>query len=82
MSFKIEGRMKTPEYVGTVTRIYRKYIDLAQSDKEYKVDESDRKLLMQVFNRGGFSTGYCVRAAIKYKWLHGTITKTLTHLRW
>lgn len=58
MSFKIEGRMKTPEYVGTVTRIYRKYIDLAQSDKEYKVDESDRKLLMQVFNRGGFSTGY------------------------
>ena len=27
-SFKIEGRMKTPEYVATVTRIYRKYIDL------------------------------------------------------
>ena len=28
-SLKIEGRMKTPEYVATVTRIYRKYIDLA-----------------------------------------------------
>lgn len=27
-SFKIEGRMKTPYYVGCVTRIYRKYIDL------------------------------------------------------
>ncbi len=27
-SFKIEGRMKTPYYVGVVTRIYRKYIDL------------------------------------------------------
>lgn len=27
-SLKIEGRMKTPTYVGTVTRIYRKYIDL------------------------------------------------------
>lgn len=25
--FKIEGRLKSPEYVGTVTRIYRKYID-------------------------------------------------------
>lgn len=25
--FKIEGRMKTPTYVATVTRIYRKYID-------------------------------------------------------
>lgn len=28
---KIEGRMKNPEYVATVTRIYRKYIDLAKA---------------------------------------------------
>lgn len=27
-SFKIEGRMKTPFYVGVVTRVYRKYINL------------------------------------------------------
>ena len=27
-SLKIEGRMKSPEYVATVTRIYRKYINL------------------------------------------------------
>ena len=27
-SFKIEGRMKTPTYVGVVTKHYRKYIDL------------------------------------------------------
>ncbi len=58
MSFKIEGRMKTPEYVGVVTSIYRKYIDLALSENQYIVDEEDRKKLMQVFNRGGFSTGY------------------------
>lgn len=57
-SFKIEGRMKSPEYVGIVTSIYRKYIDLAENNKEYKVDEEDREKLMQVFNRGGFSTGY------------------------
>lgn len=57
-SFKIEGRMKSKEYVGIVTSIYRKYIDLAQSNKEYKVDELDREILMQIFNRGGFSTGY------------------------
>lgn len=56
--FKIEGRLKNPEYVSTVTRIYRKYIDLAQSDKPYIVEEKDRKNLLQVFNRGGFSTGY------------------------
>ena len=53
--FKIEGRMKSPEYVATVTRIYRKYIDLAYSGKEYSVDYNDILELMQVFNRGGFS---------------------------
>ena len=56
--FKIEGRLKNPEYVATVTRIYRKYIDLALSNKPYIIDEKDRKDLLQVFNRGGFSTGY------------------------
>lgn len=56
--FKIEGRMKTPEYVAVVTKIYRKYIDLALSDKPYIVDYADKKLLMQVFNRGGFSSGH------------------------
>lgn len=55
MCFKIEGRMKSPEYVATVTRIYRKYIDLALSDNPYVIDEKDKKELMQVFNRGGFS---------------------------
>ena len=43
-SFKIEGRMKSKEYVGIVTSIYRKYIDLAESDKEYKVDNIDQLL--------------------------------------
>ena len=57
-SLKVEGRMKSPEYVATVTRIYRKYINLAKSNKPYKIDEQDRKDLMQVFNRGNFSSGH------------------------
>ena len=57
-SFKIEGRMKSPEYVATVTRIYRKYIDLALSDNEYVIDENDKKELLQVFNRGMSSSGH------------------------
>lgn len=57
-SFKIEGRMKSPEYVGLVTSVYRKYIDLAYNNREYKVENQDRENLMQIFNRGGFSTGY------------------------
>ena len=56
--FKIEGRLKSPEYVATVTRIYRKYIDLYESGKEYKVDEKDVTELKQIFNRGGFSSGH------------------------
>ncbi len=57
-SFKIEGRMKSPEYVATVTRIYRKYIDLAMSNTEYCIDENDKKELLQVFNRGMSSSGH------------------------
>ncbi len=55
---KIEGRMKSPEYVATVTSIYRKYIDLALSQKPYVVHKSDLKTLMQVFNRGMSSCGH------------------------
>ncbi len=57
-SFKIEGRLKSPEYVATVTRIYRKYIDLYFSSNPYEINEKDRKDLLQVFNRGNFSTGH------------------------
>ena len=55
---KIEGRMKSPEYVATVTRIYRKYIDLALSNKEFVIDSKDQKDLLQVFNRGMSSSGH------------------------
>lgn len=56
--FKIEGRLKSPEYVATVTRIYRKYIDMVINNKEYILDENDKKELIQVFNRGLFSSGH------------------------
>lgn len=55
---KIEGRMKSPEYVATVTRIYRKYIDLAYSKNDFVVEPEDRKTLLQVFNRGMSSSGH------------------------
>jgi len=56
--FKIEGRLKSPEYVATVTRIYRKYIDMVLNGETYIIDENDKRDLMQVFNRGEFSTGH------------------------
>ncbi len=59
-SFKIEGRMKRPEYAAGVTMIYRKYMDLyaAKGRKGYKVDPEDMRILMDLYNRGGFSEGY------------------------
>lgn len=56
--FKIEGRMKSPEYVAIVTRIYRKYIDSYLNTGKCEIDENDRNALLQVFNRGGFSSGH------------------------
>lgn len=56
--FKIEGRLKSPEYVATVTRIYRKYIDMFLNNEEYIIDENDRLELKQIFNRGEFSNGH------------------------
>ena len=63
-SLKIEGRMKTPEYVATITRIYRKYIDLIEANpSEFIIDEKDKKDLLQVFNRGLSSTGHLGKEA-------------------
>jgi len=55
---KIEGRMKSPEYVATVTNIYRKYIDLAYSKNDFNINIEDKKTLLQAFNRGNFSSGH------------------------
>lgn len=57
-SLKIEGRMKTPEYVAAVTKIYRKYIDLFFENEDTVISEEDKKTLIQVFNRGNFSLGH------------------------
>ncbi|MCX7771607.1 MAG: U32 family peptidase, partial [Clostridia bacterium] len=58
-SLKLEGRMKSPEYVAIVTGIYRKYLDLALSGEEdFAVEPQDRTRLLQAFNRGGFTQSY------------------------
>jgi len=49
--FKIEGRMKSPAYVGVVTKIYRSLMDQYDKGLELKVDEEDYLLLKSIFNR-------------------------------
>lgn len=67
-SFKIEGRMKRPEYTAVTTYTYKKYLEkylelgrdkyeryLYDESKEYRQDKLN---LLDIYNRGGFSDGY------------------------
>jgi len=57
-SLKIEGRMKSAEYAGIVTKIYRKYIDLYYDNpSDYSINESDIYKLSQIYSREP-GTGY------------------------
>ncbi len=64
---KIEGRMKSPEYVAIVTGIYRKYMDLyAENQSRPAIEECDMKNLKQIYYRGCVETGYLVSAPGRY----------------
>lgn len=62
-SFKIEGRMKRPEYAAGVTAIYRKYIDLygKEGAEGYQVDPADMDKLRRLYIRSEIQTGYYER---------------------
>ena len=51
-SFKIEGRLKTPEYVAGVTQVYRAAIDRALAGKPEPASDADRYALEMTFSRG------------------------------
>jgi len=59
-SFKIEGRMKRPEYVAGVTAIYRKYIDLCYKNnlQSIKVEKQDWEALKSLYIRTDIQDGY------------------------
>ena len=70
-SFKIEGRLKSPEYVTAVTRVYRKALDEAMKlPTSEPVTPEDRYALEMTFSRG-----------LTNGWLGGTNHPYLTHGR-
>lgn len=71
-SFKIEGRLKTPEYVAATTRAYRRALDAAMREQGIppRLRAKDLYAMQMSFSRG-FSTG----------WLDGTDHPLLTHGR-
>lgn len=56
-SFKIEGRMKKPEYVALIVNKYRKAIDNHLNQREDGIDNKDREDMRKIFNRG-FTEGF------------------------
>lgn len=60
-SFKIEGRMKRPEYVAAATRVYREAIDNYLSSGNIGDTARGKDILLRVFNRG-FTKGYILSA--------------------
>jgi len=78
-SFKIEGRLKSPEYVAAVCQVYRKALDHAlageigeagETGNEWKSTAADRYPLEMTFSRGLFSG-----------WMHGVNHQELVSAR-
>jgi putative protease len=69
-SFKIEGRLKSPEYVAGVCQVYRRAIDDAIAQREHRTTEAERYQLEMTFSRGLFSG-----------WMHGVNHQRLVPAR-
>ncbi len=75
-SFKIEGRLKTPEYVAAVTQVYRKAVDAALAEMAGEggvegITPRDRYALEMTFSRGLYSG-----------WMHGVNHQELVGARY
>ena len=69
--FKIEGRLKTPEYVAATCQVYRKAIDAVLGETQSAATNgSDQYKLEMAFSRGLYSG-----------WLHGVNHQELVHGR-
>lgn len=71
-SFKIEGRLKAPEYVAAVCQVYRRAIDsaLARNASTHRLDPDERYKLEMVFSRG-----------LYHGWMKGVHHQELVHAR-
>jgi putative protease len=69
-SFKIEGRLKSPDYITAVTSVYRKAIDRALANHPTPASKEDKYRLEMTFSRGLF-----------YGWFHGVDHQQLVHAR-
>jgi len=69
-SFKIEGRLKSPDYITAVTTVYRQAIDRALAQQPTPASPEEKYRLEMTFSRGLFSG-----------WFHGVDHQQLVHAR-
>ncbi|NJK63343.1 MAG: U32 family peptidase [Synechococcaceae cyanobacterium SM2_3_1] len=67
---KIEGRLKSPEYVATITRVYRQALDRVAEQDRYRVSAQEHYELEMSFSRGLYSG-----------WFRGINNQELVHAR-
>jgi putative protease len=73
-SFKIEGRLKSPEYVANVVSKYRRAIDQYLETKTVHVSKDDIRELQQSFSRG-FTHGF-LKGTNNKQLVEGTFPKS------
>ena len=70
-SLKIEGRLKTPEYVAAVTRVYRAALDRLRPEPALPHSAASERYELEMGFSRGLHTG----------WLHGVDNQRLVHAR-
>jgi putative protease len=70
-SLKIEGRLKSPEYVASITRVYRNALDQLAASASYSLDVDHSRYEMEMAFSRGLYTG----------WFQGTNHPRLVHAR-
>jgi len=71
VSFKIEGRLKSPEYVAAVCQVYRKALDAALEGRSFTASAPDRYQMEMTFSRGLYPG-----------WMHGVNHQELVPARY
>ncbi len=71
LSFKIEGRLKSPEYVAAVTAVYRRALDAAIAGEPFEASREDWYKLEMTFSRGLYPG-----------WMHGVNHQELVGARY
>ncbi len=64
-SLKVEGRLKRPEYVYTITKAYDDALKDYFDHTFVPLDTVQKEALIQIFSRGGFTKGYMDNAQDK-----------------